>query len=57
MRLRIRFFCGVRETERRWDDIELSLGSIRDTGHEWDDDPAAWVRPQRGHDDRGPDNT
>jgi metal-responsive CopG/Arc/MetJ family transcriptional regulator len=35
------------EDERRWDDIEAALGSISDTGHEWDDDPAAWVRQQR----------
>ena len=35
------------EYERRWDEIEASLGSIADTGHEWDDDPAAWVREQR----------
>jgi hypothetical protein len=24
-----------------------ALGSIEDTGHEWDDDPAGWVRQQR----------
>lgn len=35
------------ENERRWDDIESALGSIGDTGHEWDDDPAEWVRQQR----------
>jgi metal-responsive CopG/Arc/MetJ family transcriptional regulator len=35
------------EDERRWDDIEAALGTISDTGHEWDDDPAAWVREQR----------
>ena len=35
------------EDERRWDDIEAALGSIPDTGHDWDDDPAAWVREQR----------
>lgn len=33
--------------ERRWDEIEASLGSIADTRHEWDDDPAGWVRAQR----------
>lgn len=33
-----------------WDDIEAALGGLSDTGHEWDDDPAAWVRRQR-HDD------
>ncbi|MCY4003267.1 MAG: hypothetical protein OXF33_06150 [Rhodospirillales bacterium] len=35
------------EDERRWADIEAALGSLPDTGHEWDDDPAAWVREQR----------
>ncbi len=38
------------DDERRWDDIEAALGSIEDTGHEWDDDPAAWVRAQRSAD-------
>ncbi len=37
---------------RRWDEIEAGLGSIEDHGHEWDDDPAAWVRQQRTSDDR-----
>jgi Arc/MetJ family transcription regulator len=32
---------------RRWDRIESALGSIGDTGHEWDADPGAWVRDQR----------
>ena len=40
------------EDEQRWDDIESSLGSIEDTGHDWDDDPVAWVRAQRSADDR-----
>ena len=39
------------DSERRWDDIESALGSIPDTGHDWDDDPAAWVRKQRGGDE------
>ena len=30
------------EDERWWNDIEASLGSIADTGHEWDEDPAGW---------------
>lgn len=38
------------EDERRWDEIEASLGSISDSEHEWDDDPAAWVRKQRRSD-------
>ena len=40
------------EDERRWDDILSALGSIDDTGHEWDDDPVAWVRAQRRGDPR-----
>ena len=35
------------EDERRWDGIESALGSLPDSGHEWDDDPARWVRRQR----------
>ena len=40
------------DDERRWNDIEASLGSIADTGHEWDEDPAGWVRAQRRGDSR-----
>jgi hypothetical protein len=35
------------DDERRWDEIEAALGQIDDRGHEWDDDPARWVRSQR----------
>ena len=35
------------EDERRWEEIESSLGAIEDSGHEWDRDPAAWVRAGR----------
>lgn len=35
------------DDERRWELIESTFGSIPDRGHEWDDDPAAWVRAQR----------
>ncbi len=40
------------EDEQRWDEIEAALGSIPDSGHEWDDAPAAWVRDQRRTDSR-----
>ena len=40
------------EDERRWDDIEAALGQIAEEGHEWDDDPATWVRGQRHGDAR-----
>jgi predicted transcriptional regulator len=39
------------EDEQRWDDVEAALGSLRD-GHDWDEDPAGWVRDQRRRDDR-----
>ena len=39
------------EDEHRWDEIEAALGTVPDAGHDWDDDPAAWVRIQR-HADR-----
>lgn len=40
------------QDERRWDEIEGALGSLPDHGHEWDEDPAAWVRRQRTGDAR-----
>ena len=40
------------DEEERWAQIEAAFGSIPDTGHEWDDDPAAWVRAQRRADPR-----
>lgn len=42
---------GLDDVER-WDDIEAALGSISDTGHEWDEDPSRWVRSQRSADAR-----
>jgi hypothetical protein len=33
--------------EGRWDSILAAIGSIPDTGHEWDEDPAAWVHDLR----------
>ena len=33
--------------ERRWESIRASRGAIADYGHDWDDDPAEWVRQQR----------
>ncbi|HKF77227.1 MAG TPA: hypothetical protein VKF59_13880 [Candidatus Dormibacteraeota bacterium] len=35
------------DDERRWDEIESAIGGIKSSGHEWDADPAAWVRAQR----------
>jgi Arc/MetJ family transcription regulator len=33
--------------EQHWEDIESGFASIPDEGHDWDADPAAWVRAQR----------
>lgn len=35
------------DDERRWELIESSLATVDDRGHDWDEDPAAWVRDQR----------
>src|SRR5260370_25340005 len=35
------------EDQRRWDDIEAALGSLQKSEHDWDADPAGWVRSQR----------
>jgi len=32
---------------RRWKSIMAAAGSISDTGHIWDPDPAAWVHNER----------
>lgn len=40
------------DDEERWALIEQAIGSIDDTGHEWDVDPAAWVRAERSADPR-----
>jgi hypothetical protein len=38
------------DEERRWELVESALGAISGQGHEWDDDPAGWVRTQRRSD-------
>lgn len=40
------------DRERRLRLIRSAMGSIPDTGHEWDEDPAAWVHAQRYADPR-----
>jgi predicted transcriptional regulator len=35
------------ERARRWRALERAIGSIPDTGHDWDEDPARWVHEQR----------
>lgn len=43
--------CAV-ELHSRRRSLEAAAGSISNHRHEWDDDPAGWVRAQRGGDDR-----
>jgi metal-responsive CopG/Arc/MetJ family transcriptional regulator len=38
------------EDERRWEQIASAAGSLETSGHEWDEDPAAWVASQRRSD-------
>ena len=38
--------------EIRWSHLDAAAGSIPDEGHDWDSDPAAWVRDQREPDAR-----
>ena len=40
------------DDEQRWDEIEAGLGALADTEHDWDADPAAWVRLQRSDERR-----
>jgi hypothetical protein len=47
-----RLFGRPSDDERRWDQILASIGTIEARGHEWDSDPAAWVRAQRRADQR-----
>jgi metal-responsive CopG/Arc/MetJ family transcriptional regulator len=37
------------EDERRWQDLESGFGALVGVEHEWDADPAGWVRVQRGY--------
>ena len=40
------------DDEERWESIEAAMGSISDTGHDWDHDAADWVHRQRHSDPR-----
>jgi metal-responsive CopG/Arc/MetJ family transcriptional regulator len=35
------------DDQRRWEDIEEVVGALAGSEHDWDVDPAAWVRAQR----------
>ena len=35
------------DDERRWDGIASAVGVVDGGGHDWDGDPAEWVREQR----------
>jgi metal-responsive CopG/Arc/MetJ family transcriptional regulator len=39
------------EDEQRWEEIEAGLGALAGSEHEWDADPAGWVRVQRRADE------
>jgi len=40
------------DDDHRWELLESALGSISDTGHDWDEDAGRWVRGQRRADAR-----
>jgi hypothetical protein len=40
------------DLHRRASRLRRAAGALRDGGHEWDDDPAAWVTRQRTGDPR-----
>jgi len=40
------------DEDRRRSALIAALGSIEDSGHDWDEDPAEWVRRQRSDDRR-----
>jgi hypothetical protein len=40
------------DDQHRWELIESALAALPDEGHDWDHDPAEWVRTQRRADSR-----
>ena len=38
---------GAIDQERRWQSFVEAYGALADVEHEWDSDPAGWVRDQR----------
>ena len=40
------------DEHRRWSQLERAAGALADQPHDWDDDPAAWVREQHRADPR-----
>jgi metal-responsive CopG/Arc/MetJ family transcriptional regulator len=47
-----RAIAAALHESRRWDMIQSAAGTITASGHDWDDDPAGWVRSQRRGDAR-----
>ncbi|HEX2016730.1 MAG TPA: hypothetical protein VGN69_08550 [Solirubrobacteraceae bacterium] len=43
---------GALDDAGRWERILATLGTVPDTGHDWDPDSAGWVRAQRHADGR-----
>jgi len=39
---------ALEESDRR-EALERAIGSVADSGHEWDENPAEWVRAQRAN--------
>lgn len=39
------------DDDRRWELIDSAAGTISDGGHDWDAEPADWVRSQRRADE------
>jgi predicted transcriptional regulator len=40
------------EQELRWAALDSAAGALAETTHDWDTDPAEWVRAQRSADPR-----
>jgi hypothetical protein len=40
------------DDDHRWQLLESAVGSIPDSGHDWDEDAGRWVREQRRADER-----
>lgn len=40
------------DEQRRWRLIRAMYGTISDSGHDWDSDPAKWVHDSRRNDPR-----
>jgi hypothetical protein len=46
----MRLEISALEDEARWERVVAAIGALDDRSHEWDADPAEWVREQRSGD-------